>query len=108
MSDQWYYAKGNEKLGPVSEAHLKELAEAGKLLPTDKVWQKGMTEWQDARTVAALFPADGPPPLPSDGSGAAGGLKELVWNYICQLWRLLSMANKRSDYAARTAYRRML
>lgn len=86
MSDQWYYAKGNEKLGPVSESQLRELAETGKLLPTDKVWQKGMTEWQDARTVAVLFPTDGPPPLSSDGSGGAGRLKELVWNYICQLW----------------------
>ena len=70
MTDQWYYTEQNERRGPVSEEQLKELASAGRLKPTVKVWKKGMAGWEPASKIAILtFPRpadDGPPPLSPD------------------------------------------
>ena len=44
------------------------MADKGELLPTDLIWQKGMSEWIAASSNQDLFlePADEPPPLPSN------------------------------------------
>jgi len=55
MAQEWHYAKGEDRHGPVSFEQLKELAESGELQPSDLVWQKGMEEWQPAKTVEGLF-----------------------------------------------------
>jgi len=64
---EWYYAKGDQQKGPVSSAELKQLAQAGQIVPTDLVWREGMTEWVAASNVRGLFeaaakPADAAPP----------------------------------------------
>ena len=56
MAD-WYYAKGGERLGPVSSAQLRQMAQAGELLPTDMVFKEGGTQWAPASTISNLFPA---------------------------------------------------
>ena len=53
----WYYAKGNRQLGPVSSTELKQLAESGQLVPDDLVWREGMVEWISANKVKGLFAA---------------------------------------------------
>jgi hypothetical protein len=65
---QWYYANGNEKVGPISSADLKQLAADGTLLPTDNVWRSDWSEWRTASSVKGLCPQttnskSGPPPL---------------------------------------------
>jgi hypothetical protein len=55
MADNWYYAKGGQQQGPVSEAELKRLAEAGQLQRGDLVWHEGLANWQEAGTVPELF-----------------------------------------------------
>jgi hypothetical protein len=57
---EWYYARDNKQMGPVSAAELLRLATAGQLGPDDLVWHEGLTEWASARNVRGLF----------DGSGA--------------------------------------
>lgn len=59
----WYYAKGNRQLGPVSSTELKQLAESGQLTADDLVWREGMVEWIAANKVKGLFdaPAEEPP-----------------------------------------------
>jgi hypothetical protein len=52
----WYYAHGDEQLGPVSSAELKRLAEAADLSPDDLVWREGMEDWAPAQRVKGLFP----------------------------------------------------
>src|SRR5438067_10238176 len=37
MADQWYYARGEDKLGPFSARQLKDLADDERILPTDAV-----------------------------------------------------------------------
>ncbi len=57
---EWYYAKNDQQIGPVSAAQLKQLAEAGELRPDALVWREGMEEWVEARNVKGLFEATGP------------------------------------------------
>ena len=52
---EWYYARENNQMGPVSSVELKRLADVGELLPEDLVWREGMTEWSVARNVRGLF-----------------------------------------------------
>lgn len=64
MNREWYYTTGGQQAGPVSWDDMRSLAAQKKLAPGDHVWHDGMTEWAEAKTVAGLFPAKGPPPLP--------------------------------------------
>ena len=82
MVAEWYYAKGDKKHGPVTAERLGELAEAGELLPTDKVWQKGTKGWVRASTLPDLFPDDGPPPLPAGASDTSEDWKQQIWSRI--------------------------
>jgi hypothetical protein len=52
----WFYSVGDARQGPVTEADLQQLVAAGRLKPADLVWQDGMPDWVEARTVPALFP----------------------------------------------------
>lgn len=52
---EWYYAKDNRQMGPVSALELKRLATFDELRPDDLVWREGMTEWAAARNVRGLF-----------------------------------------------------
>ena len=53
--------------GPVPEEELKQRAVSGQLKPTDKVWKKGMANWQAALEIEGLIPdQDEPPPLPAE------------------------------------------
>ena len=45
---EWYYARGNKQMGPVTAVELKRLAAAGELHPDDLVWREGLTEWAPA------------------------------------------------------------
>jgi GYF domain 2 len=56
---EWYYARDNRQVGPVSSAELKRLATLGELGPDDLVWREGMTEWAAARNVRGLFGEEG-------------------------------------------------
>jgi TM2 domain-containing membrane protein YozV len=61
MSQAWYYAKNNERLGPVPLAELRSLITKGGLQPTDLVWSEHLPGWVPAREVRELFP-----PQPAD------------------------------------------
>jgi hypothetical protein len=58
VSDQWYYAWRGEKLGPYSGQQLQDLAQAGKIQPTDTIWQEGTTPGVLATRVRNLFAAE--------------------------------------------------
>jgi tetratricopeptide (TPR) repeat protein len=62
MVAEWYYAKGKQRHGPVTDAQLRELVASGQLLPTDLVWKAGMKSWAAAASATTLFSE--PPPLP--------------------------------------------
>lgn len=70
MANQWFYTADEERKGPVSADDLKQLAEAGKLSPSDFVWKEGMDDWRPASQVKGLF-ADGTVTVQTDGTTKA-------------------------------------
>lgn len=43
---KWYYAEGDQKIGPLNEDEFVLLIEAGTIAPETLVWRKGMHGWQ--------------------------------------------------------------
>jgi hypothetical protein len=57
---QWYYARNDQPMGPISASELKQLVDAGELKPDDLLWHEGMDEWTTAINLRGLF-SDDPP-----------------------------------------------
>ena len=55
MPKRWYYAKGNQKYGPITAENLKQLADSGQLSPNDLVWREGMPQWTNSASVNGLL-----------------------------------------------------
>ena len=68
MAHDWFYTRdGKQKHGPVSSTQLQTLARSGQLLPSDRLWKQGMSQWVPAAKVKGLFPSPAtPPPLPRE------------------------------------------
>jgi hypothetical protein len=79
MSDRWYYAHDDNKVGPFSGRQLLDLAVVGEILRTDTVWKEGIEKGVLATRVQYLFPPapvvvfpvgpDAPPDLVPSSSG---------------------------------------
>jgi hypothetical protein len=84
MADKtWFYAPGDEQMGPCSERELQNLIANGTIRADTPVWSEGMADWQAARD-AGLFPrVGGMPPRLSQGSNAAalGGGERLSLDF---------------------------
>src|SRR2546423_726583 len=57
MPSMFHYARNGQQHGPVTSAHLRELAAAGELKHDDLVWQEGMANWEPAAKIKGLFPS---------------------------------------------------
>jgi len=42
----WYYARNQEKVGPIEEAEFDRLVHLGEITPATLVWREGMVNWQ--------------------------------------------------------------
>ena len=51
---EWYWMKDGKKQGPVDTAHLKQLARAGQIQPTDMIWRDGLPNWVPASQANGL------------------------------------------------------
>ncbi len=60
MGQQWYWMQGEQKLGPIETAGLKELVRNGQLRPTDLIWREGLPNWVHASQARGLFPDRSP------------------------------------------------
>jgi TM2 domain-containing membrane protein YozV len=56
MPQAWYYAKNNERRGPVTLAELRSLITKGGLQPSDLVWSEHLPGWVPAKKVGELYP----------------------------------------------------
>lgn len=85
MADEWFYAEGSERKGPVAFDALARLAREGGIVAGTLVWRDGLADWTAAAAVPGLIPAGeaaAPPPLPAGaaknavppGRGVLGGL----------------------------------
>lgn len=66
---QWYFARGGNREGPISEAELVSRIQIGAVGPDDAAWTKSMSAWArigDIPSFALLFAGvtAEPPPLP--------------------------------------------
>jgi hypothetical protein len=57
LAQEWYYAKGDQKQGPITSEQFRGLAMSGALKPTDLVWTEGMTDWIEASAVQSWISA---------------------------------------------------
>lgn len=75
----WWYAVGQEKIGPCSSSELMDLVTQGKLFPDTLVWKEGMPNWVPASRIKGLWqnlPATPPavPPLPASTPSVGASL----------------------------------
>jgi GYF domain 2 len=47
----WFYARGQERLGPVAAETIRHLLQAQVLSPRSLVWREGMADWQPLDSV---------------------------------------------------------
>jgi len=70
MSDDWYYAVGQDRQGPVGENEIARLARSGEIGPQTWIWRAGMAEWKPAGEALpgnlrpAGWPGAAAPPAP--------------------------------------------
>ena len=76
----WYYVDAGQQAGPVTDAQLPELVQAGKITSDTMVWHEGMANWQPYREVQAggLRIA-----APSASAGVAGGAGAMPTEAVC-------------------------
>ncbi len=72
---EWYYASGNQPVGPISEEQMLELIRSGRVTPDNMVWTQGMPQWQRASEVEVLDPSR-PRPQPKPEPERTGGYEE--------------------------------
>lgn len=58
----WYYASGDQQLGPVSDEELNGLVQQGTVTEATLVWKEGMSDWVPYSTVGGA----------GEGAGGAG------------------------------------
>ncbi len=65
---EWFYASGQQRLGPVAEAILVEKIESGELSGETKIWTKGLAKWILVKNsdFQEHFPENQPPPIDED------------------------------------------
>jgi len=71
----WHYAVGGQQQGPVDDAQLDALIQAGTVNADTLVWREGMANWQPLRQVkpsGAGSTAPAAPPVAVGGAPSAG------------------------------------
>lgn len=85
---EWFYAKDNKRLGPVSPAELKQLVVRGELTGSDLVWRQGMSDWTPARRVKGLFDEAADPAAAIDGASIPVGPRAVsAWSAVYRRMR---------------------
>lgn len=65
---EWYYAKGDQQVGPVTLQEMQAMTADGRLQESDLVWKEGLADWTPAGRVHTLFargPGNAAPPAPT-------------------------------------------
>ncbi len=57
----WYYAQGNDRVGPLTDEAFQQLVHQGSITEETLVWREGMENWAPYGTVQPQTPAGGPP-----------------------------------------------
>jgi uncharacterized RDD family membrane protein YckC len=60
----WYYARNDQRFGPVEETELRRLVAVGQIARGDLVWRQDWPDWRAAEEVEGLLPPAGGTPPP--------------------------------------------
>ncbi len=66
-TDEWYFVRNGQAVGPVTIQQLQADARSGVLKPTDQVWREPMPNWMTAGGIMDIFapnPATAAPAMP--------------------------------------------
>ena len=55
MANEWYFGWDDRRFGPFSEEQLMQLAQRGRIQPTDIIWKEGIEKGILAEKVRNLF-----------------------------------------------------
>lgn len=55
---EWYYARGEERVGPIDQAALDRLAAEGTIAGDTLVWRDGMDDWQPLALLTSVGDPD--------------------------------------------------
>ena len=69
MPNEWFVKAGYQVHGPLSDQHLKQLANGGQVTPTSPVRLGINGDWAMASSVRGLFPPAMPPVVAADDLG---------------------------------------
>lgn len=74
---EWYYAKENEKIGPVEKEELLDLIKQKVVKGEDLVWTQGMEDWKKTKEIDALSSTvDTSSPPPNNAENSADVVEE--------------------------------
>lgn len=72
-TQQWYYAVGQDRRGPITADELKAMFTSGQLGLSTLVWSAGMPQWLAATMIAEFNPQGvAMPTLPEQGDATGG------------------------------------
>ncbi|CAA6694112.1 MULTISPECIES: DUF975 family protein [unclassified Lentimonas] len=74
----WFYEKDGAQQGPISEAELKSLVEAGTLAAHNLVWREGMADWSPYSAVFAGAAPSSAAQVSCPSCGASVSSAELI------------------------------
>jgi len=97
--DEWYYAIGDQHVGPFPVTTFKEMLQTGRVKPDDLVWREGLPSWVRACDVPELgVPGqnrDGACPLCGGTKNMGKKARDVYGKWICRkCWA--SLANRRA------------
>ena len=96
MGNSWYYAKGNQQIGPVEFSALRDYVARGVVGMNDLVWTEGMPQWQPASLVPELSP---PPMAVPAGQPMGQPTATLPYGAPAQHYSQLSHQQSATPYA---------
>lgn len=92
MGISWYYVQGSDRIGPVSEAQMGDLASQGTLHAESYVWKKGMEGWEKLKDVPELshlleshdieVEVEAPPTLATSNTSGQTNKKQFFWDHV--------------------------
>lgn len=54
-NEEWFYFKGDQKVGPITAVQLRQLANSGQVVPDDRIIKQGWNEERLAGSISGLF-----------------------------------------------------
>lgn len=109
----WYYASGEQQVGPLNQTDFDQLVQSGAITATTLVWHEGLSEWQTYAALAggglpepAAAPATGKPAVVCSVCNQAFSLDQTIRldnGYVCAGCKPIAMQRLREGVTSNSA-----